>query len=333
MQIMGLQPVCWLEKIPTLFKDRWQAWLNLRLPPSRRVHLNRHNVFIFPTRSGFFYLLFLVLLGLLATNYENNLIFALMFLLAGLFVVSIVHTFNNLSGLVVTATGCRPAFVGEDAEFDVLLQRLRPHPYENLSVNFQNSPAFKVDLIEKTQQRAVLYVPAEIRGWMDPGRLRIETCYPLGLLRAWSILDLDIKTLVYPKPVKTGPVPPASGRYGEGALTSMTGSDDFYGLKAYQPGESLRRIAWKHFAQGRGLLSKEYVATADRQVWLDWDYLAGQPLESRLSRLCYWVMQLHQSGDEYGLRLPGVEIQPDKGARHQEQVLKVLALFEPKNLC
>lgn len=328
MQIADLQPANWLQKARNLFRNHWQAWLNRRLPPSRSIRLDRHNVFIFPTRAGFVFLLFLVLLGLLATNYENNLVFALTFLLAGLFVVSILHTFNNLSGLVVTAVRCQPAFVGEDAQFDVLLQRRHPHAYENLRVNFQGAPVFVADLIEVSQQKVVLYVPTSTRGWMNPGRLRIETRYPLGLLQAWSVLDLDINTLVYPKPIKAGLIPPASGGYGHGALAGMGGSDDFYGLKPYREGASPRGIAWKHFARGRGLLSKEYAATVDRRIWLDWDYLAGQQRELRLSRLCYWVLQVHQAGDEYGLRLPGVEIQPDKGVCHQEQVLKALALFE-----
>ena len=50
-------------------------------------------------------------------------------------------------------------------------------------------------------------------------------------------------------------------------------------------------------------------------------------MEQRLSNLCYWALQYAARGDEYGLRLPGVTIEPGTGQRHQEQVLKALALF------
>jgi uncharacterized protein (DUF58 family) len=50
--------------------------------------------------------------------------------------------------------------------------------------------------------------------------------------------------------------------------------------------------------------------------------------EARLSRLCYWVLQVDAGNDEYGLRLPGIEIAPNRGPQHREEVLKILALFE-----
>ena len=53
----------------------------------------------------------------------------------------------------------------------------------------------------------------------------------------------------------------------------------------------------------------------------------GLGTEQRLSHLCYWVLEFDSEGEEYGLRLPNVTIQPSVGEKHRERVLKELALF------
>ena len=50
--------------------------------------------------------------------------------------------------------------------------------------------------------------------------------------------------------------------------------------------------------------------------------------EARLIRLCYWVILLSNSHDEYGLRLLGIEIEPGRRDEHRDALLKALALFE-----
>lgn len=311
-----------------IYKKWFKHWLNRRLPPQRSITLTRANVFIFPSRAGFTFLGAVSVLWLIATNYENNLVFMLSFLLVSMFVVSILHTYSNLAGIQVTAVRSKPAFVDEDAEFELQIERKNNRHYENLLLSWKGMPPQIINLTDQGQQRIKLYLTTKKRGWLRPGRLLVQTYYPLGLLRAWTWLDLDIDTLVYPKPVKTGPVPLGESSSGEGDLSSGLGAEDFFGLKKYQVGESLRHVAWKQYARGQGLHTKEYAASVDRLLWLDWDYLAGMDRESRLSRLCYWVLEAAKTTDEYGLRLPNIEIEPGKGVEHMEKLLKTLALFE-----
>lgn len=311
-----------------LYRKWFKNWLNRRLPPRRSISLTRTNVFIFPARAGFAFLAAVSILWLIATNYENNLVFILCFLLVSLFVVSILHTYSNLAGIQITAIRSKAAFVGEDAEFELQVQRNNKRHYENLLLSWKGMPPQIINLTDQGQQRIKLYLTATQRGWLKPGRLLVQTYYPVGLLRAWTWLDLDIDTLVYPKPVSAGPVPLSEGTQGQGDLSRGLGSEDFFGLKKYRAGESLRHVAWKQYARGQGLYTKEYAASVDRRLWLDWDYLAGMDRESRLSRLCYWVLESAKTTDEYGLRLPNIEIAPGKGIDHMERLLRTLALFE-----
>src|SRR5690606_28097370 len=160
--------------------------------------------------------------------------------------------------------------------------------------------------------------------------LIVESRYPLGILRCWARLDMDCRILVYPKPIAAGPLPVAEAIRDEGDLAARQGADEFAGYRSYQPGDSLRNVAWKQYARGMGLHSKDYSAYVDKRLWLDWDYLAGMNREARLARLCYWVLQASNAETEFGLRLPGQDLAPGRGPAQREQALRMLALFEVK---
>ncbi len=307
---------------------RFRKWLNERMPPANSLTLNQRNIFILPTREGLVFSVLIFFMVLAGINYQNSLIFALAFLLASLMMVSILHTYRNLSGLTILAGGSLPAFAGEDAEFTVVLKRLGDRTYEALRLGWNPELLQGADLLEEEELRVRLYAETVTRGLLNPGRLLIETAYPVGLFRSWSWVDLDMRSVVYPRPVRAGAIPRAEATSQDGELVRKEGVDDFYGLRPYQQGDPMRHVAWKSYARTDELLTKQFAALADRRVWLDWDYFSGMDREARLGRLCYWVLELDRTQDEYGLRLPGVTVDPGRGQEHRERVLRELALFE-----
>src|SRR5690606_9731069 len=112
-----------------------------------------------------------------------------------------------------------------------------------------------------------------------------------------------------------------------GAPSAQSGEQGFQGLRPYRQGDSMRRIAWKQLARGKGLVSKDFDHDEGATCWLDWAALTGVPTETRLSRLCGWVLQAHQQGWRYGLRLPGEEFSPDNSEGHRDRCLRALALY------
>jgi uncharacterized protein (DUF58 family) len=298
------------------------------MPPSNAITLDQKKIFILPTREGLIFGILIVFMVLAGINYQNSLIFALAFLLASLLMVSILHTYRNLSGLTILAGGTLPAFAGEDAEFTVVLSRFGTRTYEAMLLGWNPELLQGADLLEDEEVRIRLFVETRVRGIMNPGRMLIQTYYPVGLFRSWTWVDLDMHTIVYPRPVPAGVIPVAFATSSEGELIQREGVDDFFGLREYQQGDPLRQVAWKSYARSGELLTKQFAAFADRRVWLEWDFFPGMDREARLSRLCYWALKVAATNDEYGLRLPGVEIAPDRGPEHREEILKALALFE-----
>ncbi|MCB1615559.1 MAG: DUF58 domain-containing protein, partial [Pseudomonadales bacterium] len=181
---------------------RYREWLDKRIPPAETIRLNQKNVFIFPVALSFAYILCVAILWIAATNYENNLAFAMCFLLLSLFVITILHTFNNLSGLVLGRLDCPPVFSGNLAECRIMVSALNQRSYHSITLCWDDDYKTVLDLEPGEKKKVVCKVRVNKRGYFSPGRLRIETVYPLGILRSWSYVNLDFRILVYPKPLK-----------------------------------------------------------------------------------------------------------------------------------
>ncbi|MEZ5528638.1 MAG: DUF58 domain-containing protein [Porticoccaceae bacterium] len=317
-----------LASLQRFYQQRFATWLTRRLPPSSEVSLDHRSLFIFPSSTGFAFLLLIALCWLAATNYENNLVFAVTCLLVALFVTAILNSFANLSGLRVKCLKVAPGFAGQTLTVELLLsQRGRPYR-DGLCCSFPGGEAVTVAMPGLPECRVRLTVPAGARGLYNPGRLRIESIYPVGLLRAWTHVDLAIRALVYPRPLFDGSRPSSGSSSGAGILESGEGGDDFLGLNRYRPGDSLKHVAWKHYAREQGLHTKHYGDLLDQQLWLDWDQYPGLDREARLSRLCGQLLGLAETGQPYGLRLPGLVIEPGTGEEHRQRLLRSLALFD-----
>lgn len=312
----------------TGWRRRWSQWLDRRIPAAAQVRLGHRSIFILPTGSGLLYLLLLLLMLITAINYQNSLIYGLTFWLFSVGLVAMMVTFRNLSGLTLKAGHPYPCFAGERLELPLHIQSGGRY-HDALWVQFPQEAGVQAGVAAGASATLHLSFRPAQRGPLHTGRLRLDSRFPLGLFNAWTWVKLDFQGVVYPQPEYV-PLVLASGDSGDnlpGAATTQAGAQDFFGLRPYQPGDSLRRIAWKQLARGKGLVSKEFDHDEGATCWLAWDSLPGVAVETRLSRLCGWVLEAHQRGWRYGLRLPGTELEPDNSEVHRDRCLHALALF------
>jgi len=313
---------------PNYWKRRYFRWIDKRTPVAKNITLTRNNLFIFPSFTGLGYLGLSALLWLLGTTYQNNLVLALSYLLFSLIVVAIFYTYANLSGLTINALGAKPAFVGENAVFILQVSSKHHKEHNNIQMRWWKGESKYFDF-EKNQQETInLTAYADQRGLLNPGKLLIETCFPLGLLRCWTWLNVETSALVYPKPLAIARPQQSTGEFDDGLGEEVAGGDEFSGLKVYREGDSLKHIAWKHYAREQGLYVKEYISTQYSEAWLNWDDFAHLNSEDRLSALCYWCLQFEKEHIAYGLQLSNTQLAPDVGSMHQAAVLSRLARFD-----
>lgn len=322
---MGRSPVQRLRR-------RTQQW-------QRRRHgvdadpavISGRRIYIVPTGLGFAFGLMVFAMFLGAMNYGNNLALGLAFLLGALGLTAMHHCHRNLAGVHVQSAATEPVFAGQTARFRIALENASAVSRYELRIahDESRSPPARVD----PGQREVLEVeaPTMRRGWLPLEHFEISTRHPFGLFHAWTILHMDLRCIVYPRPSERALAPPPMETDTGGAQDALRGDEDFAGLRAFHPGDSPRRIAWKAYAREQGLQVKVYAGTAVASHLFEWDALPGLDIEARLSQLCRWIEDAHAAGRAYGLKVPGAEIPVNIGVAHRQRCLTALAMFEGKD--
>lgn len=315
----------YLDALPPMLRPR-----GTRYHPASTHHsatLLGKRIFVLPSKQGLIFTMLLLVMLLGATNYSNNMAFALTFMLGSMLIVSVLHTYRNLVGLQVRLVQVNDCFAGSEAELVIELINPDSRLRYDISLHLPDSAAALVNVAEHDQIHVPMALPALRRGRLQLGRLTLTTRYPFGLFRAWSYVDVEGEALIYPRPTVTAVIPHTTTAAGDGIATPEPGSDDFHGLRSYQSGDSMRHIDWKAYARQRGLLTKQFQRHQSPELWFEWHATTGADIEERLSQLCRWILDAERRQQRYGLQLPNIKIAPDAGIAHQQRCLRQLALF------
>jgi uncharacterized protein (DUF58 family) len=309
------------------FRQRFTAWALARQTRHEgTVTLTQRSIYIIPTRRGFGFAGVLVLMLLGDINYILSLGYVLTFLLASMALMSMLHAVRNMLKVEIRAGRVEPVFAGDAAEFRFHVRNPGDLARYGLHLRDQDESDAPFDLPAGQTAEVSLIVPAKRRGWLVPGRLTLYTEFPLGLFYAWSYVNFDIRALVYPKPAEETPLPASAAPSGTGAV-SVAGDEDFSGLRGYAPGDTVQRIAWKALAREQGLQVKHFSALQGNELWLDWLRAPSEDPERKLAIVARWILDAEAQGMVYGLRLPGVDLPPNRGFAHRDECLRAVALF------
>jgi len=313
---------------------RW--WLQ-RHPSTDTWTLNQRNVYILPTKGGVAFGVTLVVMLLASINYQLNLGYVLTFLLAGSALMSVHMTHATLRGLTLHLRPAAPVFAGEPARLEVVLSSPGAARH-GLCLHFhgENQAQGKAwcDVPAEGQASAHLSTVPPHRGWHALPAVVLETQFPFGLFRAWTVWRPALQVLAYPRPEQPSvPLPASQPAPGDAAHSRSAQGSELDGVRAWRRGDGLRRVVWKKVARSGQLVSRETTADASRELWLDWQAsrAAGSAkaldTEGRLSRLVAWVLAAEHQGLVYGLRLPGQQMAPDRGDAQRRAALQALALW------
>jgi uncharacterized protein (DUF58 family) len=315
-----------MRPLPWLLQRLFRIGRAEQLP----IVLTQRRIFIIPTRAGLLFAVVLLVMLIGAINYNLSLGHALVFLLAGLGIVGMVHAFRNLVTLRLTPGRTEPVFAGEIARFPVHLENSRKQARRALDFRFGKQAGVSLNIPAEGLAIAAIPFATRVRGRLDPGHITLSTRYPLGLFHAWSYPHLPLFCLVYPRPLAT-PLPPPSPAAHTGHQRGDSGQEDFTGLRLRQPSDPTRHIAWKAVARdfsNRPLLIKQFAGGAAEELWLDWALTSADGnTETRLSILAGWVLAAEEMQALYGLRLPDREIDMAQGNAHRDACLEALALY------
>jgi uncharacterized protein (DUF58 family) len=305
--------------------DKLRAWSARRhgrdtLP----VSVHRRRVYILPTRFGIMLALLLAAMVIAALNYNSNLGLAFAFLMSSVALVTMHHCNRNLVGLQVDVTAEVDAFAGGEASFDFVLRNDSSVDRRDVEIRCLGAAGVR-SVLARSSESVPVAVPVPRRGVTRIAQFELRTRYPFGWFHAWTYVQGSLTAYVAPSP-RGSRVLPTVGGSGHAARSEVRGDEDFAGLRAYEPGMALKHMAWKVLARGAEAAVRSYTSLAAQPEWLEWSSLEGQDAEARLSQLCLWVLESEAAQRVFGLRIPGKEILPARGAAHRFACLRALAL-------
>ena len=295
------------------------------------IKLSARRTYILPTGVGLIYALmsFAMLLG--SMNYNNNLSFLLTFLLIGLGFVAMHQCQRNIVGLVVSFAGVEPVFSGQAAQFRIAVTNNSKNPRNRIRLYLDSTVSDIHDLEPGESRVFVIPLATDKRGWVKLERFGIRTLFPFELFRSWAWLHMNIRGLVYPKPLDEVPEPPATQMALGHRQHDARGEEDFAGLRRFVVGDSPRNVAWKAYARSGQLLSKRFAGADTSSQWFDFNAVESIDVEERLSTLARWIVDADRTSQDYGLKIPGNDIPPSHGEAHRHRCLEALALFGLEN--
>lgn len=298
--------------------------------------------------TGVVYCAMMLFMGLAAVNTQANLLFGVFGLMVGILLVSGVISRLVLRRLRIRRVLPDHGVVG------------RPMP---LTYEFRNDKRFwpslsvciaELDGVEGFTKQPQFYllhaaagmtanVPAEMlpkrRGLHELDRYQLSTSFPFGFIkRAVARRDKDT-VLILPAIGQVSRRVLAMCKSAENTGSSMRpragGMDEFYGVKEHRRGDNPRLIYWKRSARTGVLVAREMTQVAPPRLLLAVDTFAHDrsPEEhARIERciamagsLAAFALDEGMSVGLYAWSGGWRGMNPDRGKRHRDEMLSVLA--------
>ncbi|MDO6567419.1 DUF58 domain-containing protein [Alteromonas sp. 1_MG-2023] len=312
------------------FYKPWLAWLDKRIPPNATHALNMRSVFILPSRFGWGFMVVCLCLFLLGTNYQNNLMLLLSYLLTSTMLLTLFYSYQNFAAIALKITP--PATVFANTSSQLTLNRVKHTQYKTkpeglLQVQWlKEIKNFTFDIGNKEQQLIIPFTLCS-RGEHKLPRLTLKSAYPFGLYTCWTHLDFDTKIMVYPEPIsgQLSEISHSTDENNGSQEDTLLGNEDFFALTDFVEGEPLNRVAWKQVAKTGNWVVKQFSEQKKDDVYLSLS--TNTPIEEGLSALTQQILTLQSQGIQYGLKVGNTSFTPNNSVTHMHQCLTALANY------
>lgn len=292
--------------------------------------IGRRQLYILPTKIGWYYILILLALFAIAIKFNNQPAFIMLFLLISISLIGMIYTHNNVISLSLSNQPAKNIFCGESAIFPITLKNdSDKHRYALwlISGGFNQL----ITLQPYAHKNVELKQPSIQRGYLPCGSINITSQFPIGLFFCWSKrFNPQQRCLVYPQPLNLIPMPDDNSQAGkqEQRKSVKLDSGDYAGMKIYQPGDRIRDIHWPSLAKTQKLITIQHEIKNNSSVNLSWFSLPNSmSVEDKLSQLCFWLLEAEKQLNQYQLEMPNHSVEFGRGNAHLHECLTVLALW------
>ena len=286
-----------------------QKWFYKRFSrQSRNINLGFNNLYIFPNKFGFYWILSFILLYILGTNLEASLTILLSYLMIVILIINLFLTHFNLHGLELFSTEQDISFADSEIKYQIFL--ISHSTKFNLFLEFINERVepIRIELIEG---KKLIHINSKKkkRGIFSPGIILGKSSAPMSLFNCWFYWEPTGKIIVAPK-MKKGITKQKYNfndktKKGKKYNSRSISGDELLNLKNYRKGDKRSQINWKYYAKTNKLTSKEFADLIDETPI--YRMQNNFPIEESLEYLSYEINFAYKNNISYG-----VEISKDK---------------------
>lgn len=229
------------------------------------------------TTEGKLLLLAIVAFGLLGMNTGSNLLYLSFGALMSALIVSRLAIEVSLRGLKVRRVAPSTVICGEECWIEIWLRNERSKSsHSGLIVEedwefAKNTGIFFPNISPGETVGGTFALTFTKRGEAQLSRLVVRTSFPLGLIEKQSYVDFEATILVLPKVYELSPsffqdYQSMGAQQGSPSLMGQERWDMIRSLRAFRPGDPLRRVHWKSTARRQTLMVKEYDRPKPQQM-------------------------------------------------------------------
>ena len=312
-----------------------------------------------PHVPGLIYVGLLALVGVAAMNNQNNLLFWVFgVMVAGLLISAFMTTYLMWSlrirrldphhGSVGEPLIVRYAVANRSRLLSIFNITISEVPSSNGAGDWRGMMVPATAWVmhigpRETVHGEAIFWPTR-RGEIAFGRIRVSTTFPFGIIRKSITISQSQHTLIHPMlyELKRGvlnALTPA-GLMGLKVTQHPGPGDDYFGVREFKPGDSMRHISWKRTAHADELITIDRTSPSPAKLRVILDLTVAtnqlkveaggaiQPRdleESAISLAASIIHAADREGFEVGLTVQGLDVPPIAVRRNQWHLRKIMA--------
>jgi len=278
----------------------------------RRI-IDKKNIYIFPTRFGFFYIAILFSIFLIGLTYTNNQTLIIAFWLLTVFIVQMLKTHRKISLLKDLNINIENGFANEQLRFSYKNQE--SHKYE-ISL-YSNTRVYKsTDVNDKT----IFFFK---RGSYSFNKIKFASRGTFDLFYCWKYLNFKKELYIYPEKL----IFQKDHIFRKKNNSQRNQDDEFQEYFPYNQNQPSRRIDWKVFAKTDQLLIKSFKAEELLLTQLSLNSVDGD-IETKLQKLTFLINDYFRRCIQWSLEIEGEETKLSSDYEHYHQCLEMLARYK-----
>ncbi len=298
--------------------------------------------------TGLVYSAIMMFMGFAAVNLQASLLFGVFGLMIGILLVASYISKTVLRRLELRRLLPDQATVGRPMLIHYYLTN-RKRVWASFSVTvaeldgaqgFRRQPhAYLLHAAPRGMAAINCEVVPKRRGMVGLDRYQLSTSFPFGFIKRAIVGRQSDTLLVFPPLASVDPKLLMQFRSAESIGTNLKpklrGSDEFFGLREYRPGESPRLIYWKRSAKTGVLVMREMTQVAPPRVIVVVDTFNPDrsvdrsiQIEKSIAQAASLIEAASEAGLAVGFTARGEQwniIEAKRGKRHKRELLTLLA--------